>query len=141
MPILKSLTFTTVPARSHDPAANRRAKLVSRLEEQKLLLQNPSYARTVQPWTGKGDDRRQIEKQQRVRPWWRTDASGGLVMSVYYGTKLVEFEKGKAGIAVASKDKLATLIDTLVSAAKAGELDELMERAGKPVGAPKRKAA
>src|SRR4051794_14509706 len=128
MPILKSLTFTAVPARSHDPADNRRAKLVSRLEEQKLLLQNPSYARTVQRWTGKGDDRRQIEKQQRVRPWWRTDATGGLVMSVYYGTKLVEFEKGKAGIAVASKDKLGALIDTLVSAAKAGELDELMAR-------------
>jgi hypothetical protein len=47
VPILKSLTFTTVSARSYDPAANRRAKLVSRLEEQKLLLQNPSYARTV----------------------------------------------------------------------------------------------
>jgi hypothetical protein len=42
---------------------------------------------------------------------------------------------------VASKDKLGALIDTLVSAAKAGELDELMARAGKPVGAPKRKAA
>ena len=28
MPILKSLTFTAVPARSHDPVANRRAKLV-----------------------------------------------------------------------------------------------------------------
>lgn len=31
MPVLKSLTFTAVPARSQDPAANRRAKLVARL--------------------------------------------------------------------------------------------------------------
>jgi hypothetical protein len=39
MPVLKSLTFTSVPVRSHDPVAVRRAKLVSRLEEQRLLLQ------------------------------------------------------------------------------------------------------
>ena len=38
MPILKNLTFTSVPARSHDPVAARRAKLVERLEEQKQLI-------------------------------------------------------------------------------------------------------
>jgi hypothetical protein len=142
MPILKNLTFTSVPARSHDPVANRRAKLAERLEEQKKFLQNPSYVRTVQRWTGKGDERRQIEKQQRVRPWWRADAAGNIVMSVYYGTKPIEFERGKAGIAVASRDKLAALIDTLIGAAKTGELDGLMAASDKPVGAPKaRKAA
>src|SRR5450830_54187 len=141
MPVLKSLTFISVPTRSHDPVAVRRAKLVSRLEEQRLLLQNPSYLRTVQRWAGKGDERRQVEKQQRVRPWWRADAAGNLVMSVYYGAKPIEFEKGKAGIAVASRDKLPALVDALVGAAKAGELDELMARMGKPVGAPKGRRA
>ena len=97
--------------------------------------------RTVQRWTGKGDDRRQIEKQQRVRPWWRADATGQVVLSVYYGTKPIEFEKGKAGIAVPSKDKLPALIDALIGAAKAGVLDGLMEASGKPVGAPKAKTA
>src|SRR5262249_54454903 len=63
MPILKSLTFTNLPVRSHDPVANRRAKLVSRLEEQRHLVQNPSYVRVVQRWTGKGDERRQIENK------------------------------------------------------------------------------
>ena len=42
MPILKSLTFTSLPARSHDPAAHRRAKLVANLEDQKRLLADPS---------------------------------------------------------------------------------------------------
>ena len=141
MPILKNLTFTAVPVRSHDPVAVRRAKLVSRLEEQRMLLANPSYVRTVQRWAGKGDDRRQVEKQQRVRPWWRTDAAGGLVLSVYYGAKPIEFEKGKAGIAVASRDKLPALVDALLGAAKAGELDELMAKMGKPFGASKTKRA
>jgi hypothetical protein len=140
MPILKNLTFTAVPARSNDPVASRRAKLIERLEEQKVFLANPSYVRTSQRWTGKGDERRQVDKQQRVRPWWRTDASGALVMSVFHGTKPIEFERGKAGIAVASKDKLPALIDSLIAAVRAGELDDLLARV-KPVGAPKAKKA
>ncbi len=142
MPILKSLTFTNLPTRRHDPVAARRDKLAERLQEQKKLLANPSHVRTVQRWTGKGDERKQIEKQQRVKPWWRTDGSGQMVLSVYYGTKPIEFEKGKAGIVVATKEKLSALIDQLVGAVRAGELDELMARMSKPVGAGKsRKAA
>lgn len=140
MPILKNLTFTAVPARSHDPVANRRAKLTERLEEQKALLTNSSYVRKTQRWSGKGDERRQVEKQQRVRPWWRVDASGQIVMSVYHGTKPIEFERGKAGIAVASKEKLPALIDSLIGAVRSGELDDLLARV-KPVGAPKAKKA
>ena len=39
MPVLKSLTFTAVPARGHDPVSVRRAKLVSRLEELLIVSQ------------------------------------------------------------------------------------------------------
>jgi hypothetical protein len=54
----------------------------------------------------------------------------------------MEFEKGKAAIAVPSRDKLPALIEALISAAKAGELDELVTRASKPVGTrPSRHAA
>lgn len=141
MTILKSLTFTAVPVRSSDPVTARRLKLVERLEEQKVLLRDDSYVRVIQRWTGKGNERRQIEKQQRVRPWWRVDANGQMVLSVYYGTKPIEFEKGKAGIAVASKDKLPGVIDSLIGAAKSGELDGLMAASGRPVGLPKAKKA
>jgi hypothetical protein len=68
MAVLKSLTFTAVPTPQPRPRRDPAAKLVSPLEEQRLLLQNPSYVRTVRRWTGKGDERRQVEKQQRVRP-------------------------------------------------------------------------
>jgi hypothetical protein len=141
MPVLKSLTFTAVPARSHDPVASRRTKLVAHLEEQKQLLATPSFARVVQRWTGKGDERRQVEKQLRVRPWWRSDAAGSLVMCVYHGAKPIEFDKGKAGIAVQSRDKLPAVIDALIAAARAGELDELMARASKPVPVGKSRRA
>ena len=53
--------------------------------------------------------------------------------------KPLEFEKGKAGIAVASLDKLPALIDTLIAAVRNGELDEQLAAAAK--SAQVRKAA
>jgi hypothetical protein len=46
-------------------------------------------------------------------------------MSVKFGAKPIEFEKGKAGIVVPSKNKLPTVIE-LISAVRAGELDDLL---------------
>ena len=50
--------------------------------------------------------RQAVTKQQAVRPWWKTDPAGQVVMSIKFGAKPIEFEKGKAGIVVPSKDKL-----------------------------------
>jgi hypothetical protein len=72
--------------------------------------------------------RQAVTKQQAVRPWWKTDPAGQVVMSIKFGAKPLEFEKGKAGIVVPSKDKLPVVIDTLISAVRAGELDELLGR-------------
>src|ERR1700757_4821828 len=123
MPVLKSLSFTALPKSGNDPVQMRRSKFVAKLEEQKLLLKDPNHVRTTQRWTKVNGERQAVTKQQAVRPWWKTDPSGQIVMSVKFGSKPVEFEKGKAGIVVPSKDKLPTVIDTLIAAVKAGEMD------------------
>jgi hypothetical protein len=65
------------------------------------------------------DGQRQgITKQQAVRPWWKTDPSGQVEMSIKFGAKPIEFEKGKAGIVVPSKDKLPKVIATLMAAVR-----------------------
>lgn len=51
MPVLKSLSFTTLPKSSNDPVQARRTKFVARLEEQKLLLKDHNHFRTVHRWT------------------------------------------------------------------------------------------
>jgi hypothetical protein len=51
-----------------------------------------------------------------------TDPVGQVVMSIKFGARPIEFEKGKAGIVVPSRDKLPAVIDTLISAVRAGEL-------------------
>jgi hypothetical protein len=50
VPVLKSLSFTAIP-KTGDPVQARRAKFVTKLEEQKLLLKDPNHVRTVQRWT------------------------------------------------------------------------------------------
>jgi hypothetical protein len=105
MPVLKSLSFTAIPKTENDPVQTRRAKFVTKLEEQKLLLKDPNHVRTVQRWTMVDGERQATTRQQVVRPWWKTDPAGQVVMSVKFGAKPIEFEKGKAGIVVPSKDK------------------------------------
>jgi hypothetical protein len=76
-------------------------------------------------------ERQATTKQHAVRPWWKTDPTGQVVMSIKFGAKPIEFEKGKAGIVVPSKDKLPAVIDTLIAAVRAGELDDLFSQAAK----------
>jgi hypothetical protein len=142
MPVLKSLSFTALPKTTNDPVQQRRANFVAELEEQKLLLKDPKHVRTVQRWTKVDGERQAVNKQQAVRPWWKTDPSGQVVMSIKFGAKPIEFEKGKAGIIVQSKDKLPSVIDTLITAVRAGELDDLSSQATKSgtIGKPKKAA-
>ena len=141
MPVLKSLSFTAVPKTAGDPTGMRRAKFIEKLEEQKLLLADPGYVRTVQRTAEVDGVKQAVVRKQRVKPWWKTDSSGQIVMSVKFGSKPIEFEKGKAGIAVPSKDKLPTVINTLIEAVRAGELDDLFAAASKSRPLPKTKAA
>ncbi len=131
MAVLKSLSFTAVPKTAGNPVLNRRVKLIERLEEQKALLNDPTFARTVQRWVKVNGEKQPTEKKQRVSPWWRADINGHYVMSIKFGSRPVEFEKGKTGIAVPNKEKLPAVIDTLIAAVRAGELDDHLNQAAK----------
>ena len=138
---LKTLKFVAMPKLGNDPVVNRRQKLISRLEDQKALAQDPSYLRTVQKWVKKDGERSLVETKKKVRPWWRVDANGSVIFVVKQGWKLIEFETGKAGIAVPSQDKLVSVIDTVIAATKQGELDVSLSKGSTAKPAGKRKAA
>jgi hypothetical protein len=127
---LKSLTFTTLPKPSVNPTLDRRAKIIARLEEQKRLLADPNYMRTVRSWKqNEAGEKSFVEKKQRVLPWWATAPNGSHVFFVRLGWKPVEFERGKAAVAVPSLDKLPSVIDTVIAAVRNGELDEALAQA------------
>src|SRR5664280_1148593 len=139
MAVLKSLTFTTLPTTGGNPILDRRSKIIARLEEQKLILKDPNYIRTVRTWVKKDGDRGMVEKHQRVAPWWRQHSNGSYALFVRSGLKPIEVEKGKTAIAVPSLDKLPSVIDTLMAVIRAGEFDQQLAQTKQ--GALKNKAA
>ena len=125
MNTLKALTFATPPAKQKSPLALRRAKLIARLEQQKLLAENPLHVRVVQKWIRQDNgEKALVELPKRLQPWWRTDETGTIYLKVRCGARAIEFERGKPAILVKDKSKLASIIDTLIAAINAGELDE-----------------
>lgn len=102
MTALKSLTFTTVPKIGVNPTLDRRAKVIERLEEQKLLLADPTHKRTIRTTVKKDGERTTVEKQQRVVAWWRAVPNGTYAFFIRVGFKPIEFAKDKTAIAVPS---------------------------------------
>ena len=92
-PILKSFTFVPQPKPSSDPLIIKRDRMIARLEDQKKLLADPNFVRTVKRWERKeGGEKVLVEKPLRTSRWWQLDQSGGYVMTVKVGSKRIEFE-------------------------------------------------
>jgi hypothetical protein len=128
MKTLKTLTFAAQPVAPKSPTMVRRAKLVAHLEQQKLLAVDPHYVRKLQKWVAQESGEKQpVEITKRVQPWWRTDEAGNLFLTVRYGAKPLEFEKGKAAILLKDGAKLVATIEMLIAAVRAGELDQQLE--------------
>ena len=146
MNTLKSLTFTVLPQPFvHNPKFARRQRLIERLEEQRRLAQEPTFIPVVKRWKKTADGSRAlVDHPRRLKPWWKADEKGFVVLTVRSGFKTLEFEKGKAAIAVGARDRLDGVFTTLIAAARAGELDGLLEAAsgsGDGRGVPKRAKA
>ena len=126
---LKSLTFVPAPPKTpNNPTFYRRERLLQRLQEQLQLAKDPSFAPVIKRWK-KGEDgvKRPVDHIRRVRPWWRVDGNGFVVLTVRHGFKTLEFEKGKAAIAVGTVEKLEGVLMTLIDATRSGELDAFLE--------------
>ena len=88
-------------------------------------------------------DRPQTSIERLVRAG-TADGAGKLVLLVLRsGLKTLELEKGKPAVVVGSRDKLQSVLETLIAAVRAGELDSALEAAADlgERGIPKRKAA
>lgn len=132
MSSLKSLNFTTLPKVDANPTVERRTRAIARLEEQKVLLSDANYVRKVRSFIKVDGVRTSVENEQRVTPWWRRHGDGSYLFTIRSGSKAIEFEKGKAAIAIASLDKLPAVIDTLIVAIRNGELDTQLAQSIRP---------
>ena len=67
--------------------------------------------------------RKQVETQIQVKQWWFTTDAGKLAISVRYGSKVLELEKGKYAIELAHEKDLAKTLNVIKTAVLEGELD------------------
>jgi hypothetical protein len=117
------------------PFQQRRNKLAKRLWEQMELAKAqqvgstfaPTKFRTVKDATT--GERKQVEMNKRVKAWWFVADNGKLVLSVRYGTKLLELAKGKWAVEVGAEKDLVGVLDVIKTAVLAGELDAQIEAA------------
>lgn len=68
--------------------------------------------------------RKQVAAPKRVKQWWFKADNGKLLLNVRYGTRLIEFAKGKTSVEVASTEQLVPTLELIKQAVEAGELDE-----------------
>ncbi len=101
MSALKGLTFAPVPRNTGmTPEQYRRAKLADHLREQlaNATAQAEGRIHVVKRrrWEYTNDGQKHlIEVDKRLRQWWTKQQDGKVLFSVRYGSKPLEFEKGK----------------------------------------------
>lgn len=148
MSMLKGLSFAAAPRAATQLSAEevRRNKLIAHLQEQRAIAQaeaaGEQHVVMRRRWqlspTG---EKTRVEVEKRLKRWWTVQADGQVVLVVRWGSRVIEWERGKAAIVVGERSKLVAVLDKLIAATQAGELDAHIAAANKDRMAPKRKAA
>lgn len=132
---LSTLNFTdTKRPKSISPIQLRRNKLSNKLWEQIQLAQSQighthfvvKRRVTVKDLEG---NYKSIERPKRIKPWWFMDNNGNLCLSVFYGSKRIEFAPGKTSVEAKNLTELVKALEILKSATEAGNLDGAIEAA------------
>ena len=130
MTLLETLNFVAFnPLQSNNPITVRRRKLITKLDEQIQLATNKDYTPTQHKWvTDEDGNQKKVEVAKRVTRWWATSVDGKINLVVRYGSKPLEFTKGKNAIELASEAEVADTRRKVREAAELGELDVLIEQ-------------
>lgn len=126
---LKALKLATAaPARTNDPVLRSREKMIAALSEQKLMvaatLEGRKYHTFRKVWrTNAEGQKAQTEALRRVRQGWFEDLMGKTFFVLRYAGKTIEIAKDKNAIEVSELKALPAILDTLIEAVRAGELD------------------
>ena len=103
--------------------------MIAKIDEQIQLTANKDYTPTQHKWvTDEHGNQRKVEVAKRVKRWWTASVDGKINLVVRYGSKPLEFAKGKNAIELASEEEVAETLRKVRAAVEAGELDALIEQ-------------
>ncbi|MCV2875525.1 hypothetical protein OE810_04560 [Rhodobacteraceae bacterium XHP0102] len=130
MTVLNTLNFVAFkPLMQTSPTLVRRRKLIAKLDEQIQLASDPSYSPKKHKWiTDSEGNQRKVEVPKRVKRWWAQSIDGKINLVVRYGSKPIEFSKGKNAIELNGEDDVITVLTQIKDATENGELDAVLEK-------------
>ena len=111
-----------------DPVALKRTKFISRVSEQ-LEIANLLMKGEQIPLTSFHDPV-SLRRPRKVSPWWWTDKDGKFLMSIKYGSKMIELAKGKSTVQAETLEQIIEVLKSLKQATSNGELDLHLTQAG-----------
>ena len=112
-----------------------RHKLIDRLKEQKELaeadlngkaLVRTRYKMIKDEETG---ETKRVQVPRLMRRWWWKDETDTVLLELRYGNKPIAIADNKSTIEVGAMDKLPKVIDMVIEAVSAGELDKVLKAA------------
>jgi hypothetical protein len=104
-----------------DPVTLKRSKFISRVAEQ-LEIANLLLNGGQNPFTSLQDPV-SLKRPRKVSPWWWTDKDGKYLMTIKYGSKVIELAKGKPAVQAETLDQIIEVLKSLKLATSNGELD------------------
>ena len=111
-----------------DPVALKRSKFISRVSEQ-LEIANHLMKGEQIPFTSFHDPV-SLKRPRKVSPWWWIDKEGKYLMTIKYGSKVIELAKGKSAVQAETLEQIIEVLKSLKQATSNGELDVLLTQAG-----------
>ena len=100
---------------------------MAKIDEQISLATNKNHTPTQHKWVTDEQGRQtKVEVAKRVKRWWTASFDGKINLVVRYGSKPLEFAKGKSAIELASEAEVANVLDKVREAAELDELDALI---------------
>lgn len=128
MSIMQTLKLTAVTRAISSPEQRSRMKLLAYLGEQKALAEatiagTPFHASRMVTRRNEAGEKVRVEAPRHVRKAWFNDPAGKLYLQVRYGSKPLELAKGKNAVEVGGMQEIPTVLDSIMAAVGAGELD------------------
>lgn len=114
-------------AATADPVLRRRRKMIAQLERQRSLALDYTYTVPRTRWVKTLDGTEQlVSMPKRVKRWWRVDPMGTYFLVLRYGNRILRLAEHGNAVEVGDWANMVPVLDTLITAVAAGELDHAL---------------